>query len=89
MRPIKHIQYSSRFARSLKALSSEFKKMIEERETIFRADCFDARLKTHKLKGRLDGYWSFSLTYSHRVLFEFISKDTVGFVDVGDHAIYQ
>lgn len=86
---IRRIFYSSRFERSLKALPVQEKKIIIEREKIFRANCFDPRLKTHKLKGRIKEYWSFSLTHSHRVLFEFISEEIVAFIDVGDHSIYQ
>lgn len=86
---IRRIFYSSRFERSLKSLPVQEKEIIAEREKLFRANCFDPRLKTHKLKGKYKEYWSFSLTYSHRVLFEFISEDVVAFIDVGDHSIYQ
>ncbi len=86
---IRRICYSSRFARALASLGNEHKEIVAERETIFKANCFDPRLKTHKLKGTLKGYWSFSITYSHRVLFEFLGEGVVGFINVGDHSIYQ
>ena len=85
----RRILYSSRFERALAALGGEYKEIIAQREEIFKEDCFDPRLKTHKLKGKWRGNWSFSLTYSHRVLFEFMEDGTVGFIDVGDHSIYQ
>lgn len=56
---------------------------------LFKENCFNPRLKTHKLKGKLNGYWSFSITYSHRGLFEFLDGDSVAFIDVGDHSIYK
>ena len=86
---IKEIRYSSRFLRSLKAFPLAYKQIIAEREAIFKANCFDPRLKPHKLKGYPRGRWSFSLTFSHRVLFEFIDKGIIGFIDVGDHSIYR
>lgn len=89
MPAIKNILYSSHFAQALKHISPEQKKVLAEREAMFKTNCFNPRLKTHKLKGRLKGCWSFSLTYSERVLFEFIDSETVGFIGIGDHAIYQ
>ena len=86
---IQRISYSSRFTRSLKKLPSEIKPILRTREKIFLQDCFDPRLKTHKLSGVLKNFWSFSITYSHRVMFYFDEQDKVTFVDVGDHDIYQ
>ena len=86
---IKNIYYSSHFERAFKMLPSKIKKQAIEKEKIFREDCFDKRLKTHKLKGRFENYWSFSINYSYRILFEFSDKDEVGFIDVGTHSIYE
>lgn len=38
-------------------------------------DAFDPRLKTHKLKGELDGVWACSAGYDLRILFEFVTGD--------------
>jgi mRNA-degrading endonuclease YafQ of YafQ-DinJ toxin-antitoxin module len=43
-------------------------------------DAFDARLKTHKLKGAFEGLWACSAGYDLRVLFEFVLVE-------GDEAI--
>jgi len=86
---IKNIYYSSHFAKAFKVLPSKIKKQAIEKEKIFREDCFDKRLKTHKLKGKFENYWSFSINYSYRILFEFSDKDEVGFIDVGTHSIYE
>jgi mRNA-degrading endonuclease YafQ of YafQ-DinJ toxin-antitoxin module len=53
----------------------------------FIADPFDSRLRTHKLSGKLNGMWSFSLDYNLRVVFFFTEekpKQAV-FVDIGNH----
>ena len=63
--------------------------MIDERINIFRENFSDPRLKTHKLTGKLQGYWSFSLTYKHRIIFELINNSSVAFIDIGDHKVYQ
>ncbi len=86
---IREIYYSEHFKRALKKLPAELKPQIRTREKIFKKNCFDPRLKTHKLSGALKNFWSFSITHSHRVLFQFLGERRVGFIDVGDHSIYQ
>ncbi len=73
----------------MKTLGKESFITVAEREKMFRSNCFDPRLKTHKLKGKFKNYWSFSITYSHRILFGFLDAHSVAFIDIGDHAIYQ
>ena len=86
---IKIIRSTSKFERAYKKLSLKERLIAEDREKIFRKDPFDSRLKTHKLKGKLKNRWSFSLTYSQRVLFKFYKNDEVIFYDIGNHRIYQ
>ena len=62
---------------------------VLEREKIFREDCFDPRLKTHKLHGKHKDVWSFYITYKYIIIFRFITEHSVEFIDVGDHSIYQ
>lgn len=88
-RRITKILYSSHFERALKTLHRDALIFVDEREKIFRSNCFDTRLRTHKLKGKFKKYWSFSITYSLRILFEFVDTDAVSFIDIGDHALYQ
>jgi addiction module RelE/StbE family toxin len=84
------IIYSSKFAREYKKLPNNIKDIAEEQESIFRKDPFDPKLKTHKLKGKLSGFLSFSIGYKYRIIFEFVKdKNTVYFYSVGDHDIYD
>jgi mRNA-degrading endonuclease YafQ of YafQ-DinJ toxin-antitoxin module len=39
------------------------------------ADAFDPRLKTHKLKGELDGSWSCSVGYDLRIVVELVQHN--------------
>ena len=86
---IRQINYSSHFIRALKKLPHRETELVRERLKIFQNNCFDPRLKTHKLKGKMKDYWSFSITHSHRVLFEFLGTGKAGFVDVGERSIYK
>ncbi len=83
------INYTSRFIKDLKKLSKEKQKLAIVREKYFRKNPFDSRLKTHKLSGKLQGYWAFSLTFSDRVLLRFIKKEEVIFYKIGSHDIYK
>jgi len=84
------IFYSPSFKRAYKKLPDDLKDAAEDKELIFRRDPFDKRLKTHALKGRLKGLFSFSIDAKHRVIFEFSSdmKEAI-FHIVGNHNIYK
>ncbi|MHB8860447.1 MAG: type II toxin-antitoxin system mRNA interferase toxin, RelE/StbE family [Minisyncoccota bacterium] len=83
------ILYSPRFARRYKKLSASVKSSAERRESLFRKDWKDPVLNTHKLNGRLDGLWAFSIDNRHRIIFEFISPKQVIFHTVGNHGVYD
>lgn len=82
------IFYSPQFGREYRRLSVEVKEKAKKKEKIFRKNPFDARLKTHKLKGRLDEFWAFSIDYRYRIIFKFQDKNTARFYTIGDHSIY-
>ena len=83
------IIYTSKFAREFKKLPARVKDTAEKQESIFRKNPFDEKLKTHKLKGRLKGFLSFSIGHKYRIIFEFgLNKNIVYFYSVGDHDIY-
>jgi mRNA-degrading endonuclease YafQ of YafQ-DinJ toxin-antitoxin module len=83
------IVYSPKFARMYKKLSIEIKRSAVEKEALFRTDPFAPSLKTHKLTGVFEGCYSFSISYSHRIIFEFADDSTVWFLVIGNHDIYK
>lgn len=83
------IIYASKFAREYKKLPKQIKDSAQDRERIFRNDPFDPVLDTHKLHGRLKEFWSFSVGFRYRIIFEFAADGVVYFHSVGDHDIYQ
>ena len=83
------IYYSSKFAREYKKLPIDVKKIAEEKEKIFRKNPFNQRLKTHKLKGELKGFLSFSVNQKYRIIFEFVDANIIWFHSVGNHSIYK
>ena len=85
---IKIINYSPHFEKAFKSLPHTIKKQAIEKEKIFRINCFDESLKTHKLKGKLKNIWAFSISHSYRILFDFDENNDIGFIDIGTHSIY-
>jgi mRNA-degrading endonuclease YafQ of YafQ-DinJ toxin-antitoxin module len=83
------IYYSRQFNKSRKSLSHRTIEKFAKKKLLFQQDPFLPLLRTHKLKGQLKGLYSFSIDYSHRVLFKFINKKKALFIDIGTHEIYQ
>ena len=86
---VEKIYYSSKFAREYRRLPLGIKKLAEQKEKIFRKDPFARSLYTHKLKGSLKHFYSFSINQKSRNIFEFAVNKTVWFHSVGDHSIYE
>ena len=86
---IKQVHVAPRFLRSFVKLPASVQALAKKRDVWFRANPFDPRLRTHKLKGQLLGAWAYSVTHSHRVLFRFVSDDEVLYYDIGTHDVYR
>ena len=52
---------------------------------LFSRNPFHPRLRTHKLSGKLEGLWAFTVAYDCRVVLKFLNGDEVLLVDVGGH----
>lgn len=83
------IVYTSKFAKEYKKLPKEIKLLAEEKEKIFRKKPFNSILDTHKLHGRFKDFWSFSIDFKYRIVFEFRENNAVYFYSIGDHSIYK
>jgi mRNA-degrading endonuclease YafQ of YafQ-DinJ toxin-antitoxin module len=77
--------------RAAKKIATRSPSQIAEIETALRllsADAFDPRLKTHKLKGELEGSWACSAGYDLRIVFTFVpyeAQDAVLLETIGTH----
>jgi addiction module RelE/StbE family toxin len=83
------IRVSSKFKKAYKALPTNVQEKAKEREKLFRANPFDARLETHKLHGKYKNYWAFTITGQYRIMFTFSDNDRIDFVNIGTHEIYK
>ena len=69
---------SSSFIRSAKRTikkDSRLAKDIQATLELLSEDAFHPRLKTHKLKGNLEGSWACSVGYDLRIVFEFVQHE--------------
>lgn len=83
------IQVTDRFIKQYKKLPSQIKLQAKQKETQFRDNPFDPRLQTHKLVGKEKECWSFSVNYSYRIKFIFLTKQSILFLEIGTHSIYR
>lgn len=88
-RPVVRIHITSPFTKSYRKLPNQVQELAKKKDGRFRHNAFDSRLRTHKLRGELQGYWSYSINDSYRILFRFISADEAIYYDIGTHDIYR
>ncbi len=73
------ISVTPRFRKSYKKLPGEIKeKKAKVKESLFRKNPFDKRLKTHKLLGKEKESWVFWVDYSYRIKFIFLTENLAG-----------
>ena len=86
---IKKLFHSSWYKKSFRGLPVNTQMVAARRLQLFQKDPFNSQLKTHKLSGKLENYWSFSVDYQTRIMFEFVDENSVGLIDIGPHKIYK
>jgi mRNA-degrading endonuclease YafQ of YafQ-DinJ toxin-antitoxin module len=79
--------FEKHWLKYLNKLSDKEKENLKTRLAMFKEDVFDKRLKTHRLKGNLKEYYSFSITYSDRIVFRLLDDSEILFIEVGSHDI--
>lgn len=84
-----NIVYTSSFLRQFKKLHYALQDEAKQKISLFRENPSEQSLKSHKLKGHLKGYCSFSVNYKYRIIYEYDSKTTVALLSIGDHDIYN
>ncbi len=83
------ITFTPTFVRAYKNLPQQLQQEVKEKITLFEIDPRHHLLKTHKLKGKLKGRYSFSVNYKYRIIFIYTSITEVVLLMVGDHDVYK
>jgi mRNA-degrading endonuclease YafQ of YafQ-DinJ toxin-antitoxin module len=80
--------FTARFLRSFNKLPKAVQDDVEEAVEKFKQNQNHEALKLHKLHGRMKHYHAFSANFSYRLIIK-IEKQSVYYMDVGDHSIYD
>jgi len=83
------IFYTPTFVRQFNILEEDLRNEVIERIELFKNKKNHKLLKVHKLKGPLQGRYSFSVNYKTRIVFSYISKNEALLFVVGDHDVYK
>ncbi len=81
--------YAPRFVRHFKRLPKELQEETLEKIALFKLSKNHTVLKVHKLHGKFSDCFSFSVNYKVRIVFEYVSKNEVALLSIGDHDIYN
>ena len=82
------ISYHPQFVRQFRRLPEDLQDEVMEKIELFEKNPKNPALKTHKLHGRLKDYSAFSVNYSHRIVFDVVSKEAI-LLEIGNHDIYR
>lgn len=83
------IEFKPRFIRQYNSLEPALKDEVREKVALFRNRENHQMLRVHKLHGDLKNRLSFSVNYRYRIIFEWLSDDSAGFISIGTHAVYD
>lgn len=71
------VAFEKRFKKYVDRMTKTEKLQLKKRLAIFKENIFDKKLRTHKLKGELTGYYSFSVRYSDRIIFKILDDEGI------------
>jgi mRNA-degrading endonuclease YafQ of YafQ-DinJ toxin-antitoxin module len=83
------ISITPNFQRQFSKQEEDLKEEILEKLELLKNKLNHQTLKVHKLKGKLSGRYSFSVNYKIRIIFNFLDKDEIILLAVGDHDVYR
>ncbi len=83
------IKYKPSFLRDFKKLPPDIQADTRQKLDLIKNSEEHEKLRVHKLRGKLSDFYSFSVTYSHRVIFSYESKNSIVLLAIGNHDIYK
>jgi addiction module RelE/StbE family toxin len=83
------ILYSKIFISQFEKIPKKIQSIVYKKIEVFKKDPNYPLLKTHKLHGELVGYFSFSVNYEIRIVFEYGENKEIHFLKIGSHDIYK
>ncbi len=86
-----NLSYASSFLKQVKKCDSCLQEEVFTAVELFQQNPPPPHpsLKTHKLQGKLAGRWSFPVNYKIRIVFEYLSEESVVLLAIGSHDVYK
>jgi len=81
--------FTPSFDRTIRKLDIALIEEISDTVELLKDERLHARIKVHKLHGRMKGFFAASVDYRHRIVFRYVSKTSILLVDFGDHSVYE
>lgn len=83
------VSFTRPFLKRLNKYEEDFQEEVLEKIEEFKDLENHKKLRVHKLHGGFSHFYSFSINYKTRIVFEYISKTEVALLSIGDHDIYN
>ena len=83
------VYFKASFIRKMNALPANLREEAVEKIELLKDTRNHKALRVHKLHGTLAGLSSFSVNYKMRIVFQYISRNEVALLSIGDHDIYN
>lgn len=83
------VSFKASFIRKMTKIDEDLRVEAIEKINLLKNTQNHQLLKVHKLRGQLAGLSSFSVNYRTRIVFEYISKNEVALLSIGDHNVYN
>ena len=83
------VVYKPIFVRQYKKIQKALQQEVKEKIGLFQKDPSHSFLKVHKLHGKLRGFYSFSVNYEYKIVFEYETKQRASLLVVGNHDVYK
>ena len=83
------VSFKASFLRQMNKLDADFREEAVDKIDLLKEISNHKFLKVHKLHGPLEGLFSFSVNYKARIVFQYISKNEVALLSIGDHDVYN
>lgn len=85
------VSYTASFIRMFGKLPIALQEEAWEKIELFSEEKNHTHLKVHKLGGRLEGWFSFSVNYQTRIIFHYLkaSPKEARLDAIGDHDVYR
>lgn len=83
------VYYKPTFIKKFHSLEKSLQVEVLEKIELFKSPPNHKQLKVHKLHAKMKGFFSFSVNYRTRIIFEYGSRKRADLLTIGDHEIYS